>query len=81
LPNHSLAKRFRDSVSKILSEATGIPLDAQKKSTDRTDFVVVPINQALVAEQQRIADRFHALGLIPHPIKVKEIIWSWKAGS
>ena len=75
------AEQNRDSVSKILSEATGIPLDAQKKSTDRTDFVVVPINQALVAEQQRIADRFHALGLIPHPIKVDEIIWTWKAGS
>jgi sulfonate transport system substrate-binding protein len=35
----------------------------------------------VVAEQQRIADRFHRLNLIPKPIRVKDIVWTWTPAS
>ena len=84
LVNASLAKTagwaatHRSEVTKILAEATGIGLDAQQKAVDRTEFVINPLRDAVTAEQQRIADRFLALGLIPKPIAVKDIIWTWK---
>ena len=33
-----------------------------------------------VADQQRVADSFHKLGLIPKPIRVAEIVWRPEAG-
>lgn len=36
---------------------------------------VGPLTPALVAEQQKVADAFAALGLIPKPIRVAEIVW------
>ena len=34
-----------------------------------------PLTPALVAEQQRVADTFLQLGLIPKPIRVADIVW------
>jgi sulfonate transport system substrate-binding protein len=34
-----------------------------------------PLPPALVADQQRVADTFHRLGLIPKPIRVADIVW------
>lgn len=84
LVNSSLAKTagwaeaHRGEVTKILTEATGISADAQAKAVERTEFVINPLREAVVNEQQHIADRFLALGLIPKPIAVKDIIWTWK---
>jgi len=32
----------------------------------------------VITEQQRNADRFLALGLIPKPVAIKDIVWAWK---
>ena len=40
---------------------------------------VGPISAQIVADQQRVADAFHQLGLIPRPVKVAEIVWQPKA--
>lgn len=34
-----------------------------------------PLNAATVADQQRVADAFHGLGLIPKPVNVASIVW------
>ncbi len=84
LVNASLAKTagwaetHRGEVTKILTEATGISAEAQAKAVERTEFVINPLRDSVINEQQRIADRFLALGLIPKPITVKDIIWRWK---
>ena len=39
--------------------------------------MIAPVNEAVIAEQQAIADRFHKLDLIPSPIKVRDIVWTW----
>jgi sulfonate transport system substrate-binding protein len=35
---------------------------------------VKPLTAAVAAEQQKIADTFHALGLIPKPIRVADAL-------
>ena len=37
---------------------------------------VAPLTPGLVAEQQKVADAFARLGLIPKPIRVADIVWS-----
>jgi sulfonate transport system substrate-binding protein len=36
---------------------------------------VGPLTPAIVADQQRVADAFHQLGLIPKPVRVADIVW------
>jgi len=36
---------------------------------------VAPLTPALIAEQQKVADAFVQLGLIPKPIRVADIVW------
>jgi sulfonate transport system substrate-binding protein len=66
----------RGEVAKLLAEGTGVELEATRRAVDRTDFVIEPVSAVVAAEQQRIADRFHALGLIPKPIDVSAIVWT-----
>ena len=64
----------RGEVAAILAKGTGVPLDATRRSVDRTDYVISPMTPGAVAEQQRVADRFHALGLIPRPIRIADAL-------
>ena len=59
------------------AEATGIPLDIQQRIVARSEFVIAPLSDDIIAQQQAVADRFHALQLIPDPIKVRDIVWIW----
>ncbi|HEX3140114.1 MAG TPA: aliphatic sulfonate ABC transporter substrate-binding protein, partial [Rhizobacter sp.] len=45
----------------------------------RPQSPVGPISAQLIADQQRVADAFHKLDLIPRPVKVAEIVWQPKA--
>ena len=75
------AETHRADVTAVLSKATGIAPDIQQKAVDRTEFVIQPLRDPVIAEQQRIADRFLSLGLIPKQIAVKDIVWTWKPAS
>ncbi|MEI6572901.1 MAG: aliphatic sulfonate ABC transporter substrate-binding protein [Alphaproteobacteria bacterium] len=75
------AETHRKDVTAVFSKATGIAPDIQQKAVDRTEFVIHPLRDAVIAEQQRIADRFLSLGLIPKQIAVKDIVWTWKPAS
>lgn len=66
----------RGAVAALLSQGTGVPLPATRRAVDRTDYVVGPMSAGLVAEQQVIADRFHALKLIPKPVRVADAVWT-----
>lgn len=71
----------RAKVASTLHEATAFNQEALSRAIGRSAFSVVPLNDAIVASQQRVADRFHKLGLIPKPIVVKDIVWIWNPGS
>ncbi len=64
----------RGSVAASLSRITGVPLAATRRTVDRIRYVIAPMDAAVTAEQQRIADRFHGLGIIPRPIRVADIV-------
>lgn len=75
------ADRHRDEVAALLAQATGLDLESWKRAVERTDFQVGPVTPAVVEEQQRVADRFHRLGLIPAPIQVRDVVWAWTPAS
>ncbi|WP_045835988.1 sulfonate ABC transporter substrate-binding protein [Hyphomicrobium sp. 99] len=58
-----------------LSGPTGIPAPILEAALKRQAYGIKPLDDAVIAEQQRIADQFHALGLLPKAIKVGEIVW------
>jgi sulfonate transport system substrate-binding protein len=62
-----------------LAPATGIPAAILETALKRQSFGVKPLDAKVIAEQQKIGDLFHTLGLIPKTIKVDEIVW--RAGS
>lgn len=64
----------RGEVAALLSKGSGVPLAATRRAVDRTDYVIGPMSPSAIAEQQRVADRFHALGLIPRPIRVADAL-------
>jgi sulfonate transport system substrate-binding protein len=63
-----------DTVADQLSHAVGIPSDVLKVALKRQTFGVTPLSAEVAAEQQKIADTFLALGLIPKPIKVSDVV-------
>ncbi|MEN3212709.1 aliphatic sulfonate ABC transporter substrate-binding protein [Methylorubrum populi] len=66
----------RPSVAASLSKITGVPLAATRRAVERIRFVIAPMDAAVTVEQQRIADRFHAIGVIPRPVRVSDIVWT-----
>ena len=72
------ADENRPEVARLLSEASGIDLPAWERAVARAEFAVGPMRPSVVEEQQRIADRFHRLGLIPRAVAVRDIVWEWR---
>ncbi len=62
----------REAVAEALAPVLKIDLEVLKKATFRKSFGVVPINQGLINEQQKVADTFYDLKLIPKKIDVKD---------
>ena len=61
-------------VANQLSAAIGIPPEVLKVALGRQTYGVKPLSSAVVAEQQKIADAFHALGLIPEKITIADAV-------
>jgi sulfonate transport system substrate-binding protein len=57
-----------------LSPAVGIPVPVLKLALSRQSWGVKPITPEVVVAQQKIADTFAELGLIPKPIKVQDAV-------
>jgi sulfonate transport system substrate-binding protein len=62
-----------------LSRATGIPAPVLEIALNRQSYDVKSIDDTVIAEQQKIADTFFRLGLLPKAINVKDV--AWRAGS
>jgi sulfonate transport system substrate-binding protein len=58
-------------VATILSAQTGLPVDVVALAASRYAYGVKPINADVLAQQQKLADAFSNLKLIPKPISVK----------
>jgi sulfonate transport system substrate-binding protein len=61
-----------DEIAEQLAPKVGLPADVLKIATGRLGYGIRPIDGDTLAEQQRIADSFHDLGLIPKAITVRD---------
>jgi sulfonate transport system substrate-binding protein len=66
----------RKDTAQRFAEFAGLGLATVHRFLERRQpSPVGPLTPALVAEQQRVADSFLQLGLIPRPIRVADIVW------
>ncbi|MDP4005683.1 sulfonate ABC transporter substrate-binding protein [Methylobacterium sp. NEAU K] len=64
-----------ESVATELAPSVGIPAPVLGVALGRLSYGVTPLDAATVADQQRVADAFHGLGLLPKPIRVADAVW------
>lgn len=64
----------RDEVAEVLTKALKLDATAVKKATDRRQFGLRPVTDDLLAEQQKVADVYYQLKLIPKPIKISDTV-------
>lgn len=64
--------RLRAAVAAQLSPAVGIPVPTLEVALKRQSYGIKPIDPAALAEQQKIADAFGQLSVLPAPIKVAD---------
>jgi sulfonate transport system substrate-binding protein len=69
------AQSHRGEVAASLAAATGMSLAAVQRGVDRTPFVMGPLDDTIIRNQQKVADRFSALGLIPAAIDIRTQVW------
>jgi sulfonate transport system substrate-binding protein len=62
-----------DAVAEQLSPSIGLPASVLAVSLKRESYGILPISDEVIASQQRIADTFFGLGLIPKAIKVSDL--------
>ncbi len=68
-------KANTQAAAEELAPSVGIPADILTVALERQSYGITNIGEDVVAEQQRIADTFHALGLIPAPITIADAVW------
>nr|WP_246681769.1 sulfonate ABC transporter substrate-binding protein [Methylobacterium sp. L1A1] len=64
------AKDNTDAAAKELSPSVGIPAPILAAALRRQTYGIRPLDAGVTAEQQRIADTFHGLGLVPKAIDI-----------
>lgn len=58
----------------LIAPLQGLGPEVIEQSLKRYQFGVLPLTSAVGAEQQKIADAFHALKLIPKPIRIADAL-------
>lgn len=68
-----------EAAARLLAPVLGLDVDVDVdvllSMQRRARFGAVPVTEAIAADQQRVADAFHAAGLIPKPVKVRDNFW------
>jgi sulfonate transport system substrate-binding protein len=65
-------RTHQKDVAAILSAQTGLPADVVALAAERYSYGVKPVTPDVLAAQQKIADAFHHLKLIPKAIVVRD---------
>ena len=66
------AKGDIHAVANQLAPAIGLPVDVVEVALKRQSYGIKPITDSVIADQQRVADTFFALGLLPKQIKISD---------
>lgn len=64
----------RDEVASVLTDALKLDATAVKKATQRRQFGLKPVTEDLIAEQQKVADTYYQLKLIPKQISIQDTV-------
>jgi sulfonate transport system substrate-binding protein len=64
-----------EELAEIMAQVTGVPLAAQRVAAPRGVYAVQPMDQAIIARQQAIADSFADLKIIPARIDIGRAVW------
>ncbi len=67
------ARNNIEAVAEQLSPSVGLPASVLAVSLKREAYGILPISDAVIASQQRIADTFFGLGLVPKAITVSDL--------
>ena len=70
------SKSNPEQVTQEVSPLLGLPADITLTSVKRQGFGAEFITPDVVAAQQKIADAFYQLKLIPKPLSIKDVIWT-----
>lgn len=66
----------RAAVAEASQKATGIDPEGNKRAIDRAEYSLKPLTDSEVKQQQKIADAFFELGLIPKQISISDAVWT-----
>jgi aliphatic sulfonates family ABC transporter substrate-binding protein len=69
------ARAHPEELVEIMAQVTGVPLAAQRVAAPRGVYAVQPMDQAIIARQQAIADSFADLKIIPARIDIRSAVW------
>ncbi|PKH25162.1 ABC transporter substrate-binding protein [Pseudomonas sp. 43NM1] len=70
------SKANPEDVTKQVSPLLGLPADITLTSVKRQGYGALFLTPEVVAAQQKIADSFYQLKLIPKPLSIKDVIWT-----
>lgn len=60
--------------AELLAEETQIEVDTLEKIVSRQTYGILPITEQVVVTQQRVADMYFDLGLLPEKLDIREVI-------
>ncbi len=69
------AEKHQAETTRLLAASMGLPQPVVARAVARMGYGVQPLTPEVVADQQKIADTFQALHLIPGHIDVASIVW------
>ena len=70
----SWLKNNISQAAQLIAPQQGLPVDVVELALQRYQFNVKPITPEIAADQQKIADSFYTLRLIPKPIQVQDAV-------
>ena len=68
------ARRDIHAVAEQLAPAIGLSVPVVEVALKRQSYGIKPVTESVIADQQREADTFFALGLIPKQIKISDVV-------
>ncbi|MBV8591453.1 MAG: sulfonate ABC transporter substrate-binding protein [Acetobacteraceae bacterium] len=69
------AERNPEETARLLAASMGLPQPVVSRAIGRMGYGAQPLTREVIADQQRIADTFRSLRLIPQSIDVSEAVW------
>jgi aliphatic sulfonates family ABC transporter substrate-binding protein len=70
------ADAHREALAQLLTDATGVDLEAQRVAAQRTTYGATFMTDQAVREQQAVADTFFELALVPKHVDVRAAVWT-----